>query len=1037
MRMLGISLAAAAAIGLFSPARAGEHFDTAAATSFMLGSEHLTVAIHKQSGHIKGIWETRTGRRITRESYDTYFLENRGGSNARRVTAPTAALLKNSSFEDGLVDAVPAAWRTAGEWQADQYAFDPAGVSLDMAKAYSGEHSVRLDKKPADKQSVSIWQRFRLAPGQECRARIRFQADIKRGGLFLTLLGEDERGNWVELRAQQQFPIGGTGDEWQEMEITTRGTPDIATMRAGVLFWDDQSEGTAWIDDFTCELVQREGAKWRSAEKDDVIQRVAVEQPDHLVLECANADIPGATLVKRYGFADVNGEHRILCRRLELSGRSDGKTLLSCRSHTEFDPGFRAGSWYHYVFPQGAAGNQRPLMTAEQIRRPIARRDHGTDDYGRAMLDAWNPELETGFAQYLYLANGRWEYPRGFAQTYWTKDGWQIGMSAMFINEEPVSRETRYHLFYEDRLQIHYEYMDLPEFKALRDESAKRVWPRVLRCGPTRRMYRPGDTWGHHTPFPFEPRRYEGGYEWGVYVTGDDVELRKHDLNDPGKVTARALGKQYKAWFDDYHAKYPRTRLGLFVYRGHESEHTRNHPAWFVSGSPTAHQLHRFSDEVIEFLTDGLTREAAYLGLGHVYRDAAIETHADWDMARVWPAAHKIKYFKVLQEKAHKVGCFLWTNMRTGSVFYDAAYYENSGATRHIGKTWRDGADMDLMNKLYQIPGTVHVPLNWWINGPQANYRRYHDLCLMLAMRERGGPCAVPQADGSYPRNPDIEPYNAVLREILPARFARIGLAPAWWRALDTELEAYTLKLGDAYLVNAISHYADTRDIDASVDLRAMGFAKSRPVFMWTHRSRQMLGLNQQYPDELLDQQYTHRTFKVVTPGGRRLRLPFEQMPPEHVWVTVITQVPAFIFAADGIPTQTLLPETLECRLGGELESGNRSIVLRFEGERSTKVLAYWPHAWGAPRVTRAGEHVPSVQKQVGGADFVLFDLAPGAHQVTISGHAGLSSATGVSRGRTLRLLKNGPVEAPGRGVRVSDAEHVLFPAYRRSQILP
>ena len=976
-----------ALIAIARPSLAGDDLDTMAPTSFMLEGEHMIAAIHKQSGHVTGIWNARTGRQIIRDSYDTYLLENRGGTRRHRAEDAPAAVFTNADFEGGVTNGVPDGWRTTGAWEPDDYTLDPAGVTIDNTSARSGKCSVRLQKEPADKRIVGILRSFPTQPDREYVIRAHVKAEIKHGHVILAAVGEDHNGRWAALRAQH--PMDGphsSGEQWEVLEIRVTGQVEMPTVRAAVILFGEQAKGVAWVDDFTCEPVQSEGVKWEANEKEDIVRRVLVEKPDHVVLECTNAQIPDAKLVKHYYFAGTAGEKRILCRKLELSGKPDGKTLLICRSNTVFDPDFRDGSLYHYVFPQGAVGNQHPLMRAEEIRRPIARRDHGADDYGRAALDAWNPRLECGFAQYLYLANGHWEYPRGFAQTYWTNDGWQIGMSAMFINEQPVWRETRYHLFYEDRLQVHYEYMNLPEFKALRDESARRVWPRVLRCGPERRMHRPGDAWGHQMPFPFETRRYEGGYEWGQFITRDDVVMRKHDLRDPDVITAQAQGRQYRDFFHDWRRQYPRSLIGLFIYRSYEGPYTRQHPEWFGSWSrPPAYYHHRFNNEVIELLTDGLTQEAAYLNLGHVYRDAAIETGADWDLGKVWPAMHQIKYFRMLQEKAHKVGCFLWTNMRTGSVFYDAAYYEGSGATPHVGKTWRDSGDADLMSKVYQIPGTVHVPLQWWLNGPHENARRYHDLCLMLAMRDRGGACSIPQADGEYPKSPDIEPFVAVVREIMPAVFVRIGLQPAWWSDLETNLEAYTLKLGDTYLVNAISHEARTRDFAVSVDLQKMGFERGRRTFIWTHRSRQMLGPNEQYPDQLRDHQYTNRTFTTVVPQDSQLSLPFAQMPPEHVWVTTITQTPAFIFSADDIATQTLLPQTLECRISGRLDEQTRSSTLSIDArERPIRVLAYWPADWGAAEVLVNGNAVDSDSTEVGGGSFRRFDLPKGQWNVKL-----------------------------------------------------
>ena len=89
--------------------RAGDYDETVAGTSYMLRSAEITAAIHLKSGHIKGIWDNETGQQYIADSYDTYFLENRGGSKAAEQ-ASIAPLLQNADFESGVNDGVPASW---------------------------------------------------------------------------------------------------------------------------------------------------------------------------------------------------------------------------------------------------------------------------------------------------------------------------------------------------------------------------------------------------------------------------------------------------------------------------------------------------------------------------------------------------------------------------------------------------------------------------------------------------------------------------------------------------------------------------------------------------------------------------------------------------------------------------------------------------------------------------------------------------------------------------------------------------------------
>ena len=91
--------------------------------------------------------------------------------------------------------------------------------------------------------------------------------------------------------------------------------------------------------------------------------------------------------------------------------------------------------------------------------------------------------------------------------------------------------------------------------------------------------------------------------------------------------------------------------------------------------------------------------------------------------------------------------------------------------------------------------------------------------------------------------------FGAAVHEYQFARFERIGLEPAWWNDQETLVEGFTLKHGNAYLVNVISHHAEVRDIPVSVDRSEMGFAPGEPVFAWQHQARAVLIAGSQYDD--------------------------------------------------------------------------------------------------------------------------------------------------------------------------------------------
>ena len=751
----------------------------------------------------------------------------------------------------------------------------------------------------------------------------------------------------------------------------------------------DNDTGQQYIVDSydTYYLKTENGDEIKASEKDDKVQESKVEEGVSVEVVCTNAALPYAKITKRYFFAEADGQKRIVCRRIEITGKPTEPTIFSSVSNTVFDPDFRADAWYHYVFPQGCSGNQKPVMHASQVTRPIARRDHGTDDAGRAACDAWNPTAGAGLAQYLYKVNDHWAYPKSLSkQTYWTKDGWQIGSGGFFIKSEPQSVQTRYHISFKDRLQFHFEYLELPEHKALRDATKPLpIIRRVVSPVTGGRFLRPGDhTISFHNVQGVPDQL--GQYQWGTFAHSDDVVFNQMSFKEPGKVLHTTTAKALKEQFAKMRQKNPNALNGMYIYRSCDSELARQHPDWIRRIEEKRGLVYmRHIPEVEDFMARNIARESVYLNTGLYYVDGALDAGSiEWDREYLSQTDMAIYEWRRLYEELHKAGKPLWTNMRTGSMYYDVAYYECSGAFFAPPRTWRDGADMDMMNKIYQVPGTIHVPIYWWGNGPEQNNRRYQNLCLGLAMSPTGGMWAH-KVDGEWPVMPNEQCVGASVDEYRDARVTRIGLAPAWWEDLETNVEAFTLGLGDTYLVNVINHAEQVEDVTVSVDVAKMDFDRDRPIFIWQHQARPTLVAGAQYPDDVIDKLYVSRQMSKAEATPRRLELTLPQMPPNRVRVCALTQAPAFIYSADGIATQNLLSETLGCAITGTLDEKAQTSALDVNASRPIQVLAYWPAEWGVAKVVANDAGVAARSMQLGGAAFALFDLGEGQWEVTVS----------------------------------------------------
>lgn len=168
-----------------------------------------------------------------------------------------ANVLSNSDFEtDADGDGLPDGWSAAGQYLPEDYALDPEGVALDDAKAHSGSRSVRFAKTPAQKSIVALRQRFSVTAGEWYRASVRYQADMQQGSVHIIFTAFDENGKWLHHRGGARG-IKSTGDQWEELTVDTKVEEGMAELMIEFLFYDDQAEGLAWLDDFTCRKIHK------------------------------------------------------------------------------------------------------------------------------------------------------------------------------------------------------------------------------------------------------------------------------------------------------------------------------------------------------------------------------------------------------------------------------------------------------------------------------------------------------------------------------------------------------------------------------------------------------------------------------------------------------------------------------------------------------------------------------------------------------------------------------------------------------------
>jgi hypothetical protein len=499
---------------------------------------------------------------------------------------------------------------------------------------------------------------------------------------------------------------------------------------------------------------------------------------------------------------------------------------------------------------------------------------------------------------------------------------------------------------------------------------------------------------------------------WGTHPASDSEEFLQYDSANAA-VAYRVKASEARAAFARLHKQFPHHRMGLYVFImdiSSQSPLFKQHPEWLLrdrQGQPTSgyygpgYWMANWSPEFVNYLIASLLKQVDYLDEDFLYLDfSAGVLLPDWGRGEVVGFDVYFDFLKRLQAELARRDKFLWLNAFTGQPFYDVGYWEGACVAQ---VPWRATADELLLRKLYTQPGAPTVPI-YWLGGDmfarenRANEQRYINLVLGLGFPATG--CWLDPYEKHFPAKSGGADWASVVRyqvalgaatlEYYNSEWAEIGLAPAWWRDLETPYEAYTLKLDDAYLLNVTSHAKEAGDATFALDPARMGFDPARRTFLWQHSVRDPATFPKKVPlADDWNRMFTRITCRSVAPGGILKSVTVQTCRPELVEVTALTQVPAVLTSVAGQPTQTRLPSTLGCRITGRLDEAARRCRLQITAAEPVELAAWWPRAWGQPAVSaRDGERAiapaatPAEDWQ---EPFVRFALPKGSWQVELS----------------------------------------------------
>ncbi len=769
-------------------------------------------------------------------------------------------------------------------------------------------------------------------------------------------------------------------------------------------------------------------------ERTDKVTRLKHEG-DRLVVDCTNPSLPGVKLRKSYYLETIGKSSRLLCRRIEITGKVPEPTLLQVTSRTLYDENYRKPSWYNRIFVIGTMGDGRSSALASEVTSRVQQRAWFNSEEGRAQFALANPATDTGLGEYLYKENDAWAFPQALPSSYWTPFGWDMGFCQLFVDDpayrkKPYSAELRYHLFRGDRWTFHREYMSLPEYAALLADpplpraahiidsvgaSVGQLWPDEPRIAKLREGYAGTAMQALYRPDEFTCSAYAAtDKRWPDYPAADDQEWVVPHHNNPTVIVERGKCADMKGGVAAFRALNPRFLSQTYdfvtdIYK--LSETYKLHPDWVRTsrdGQPVvgfyggSYWSADWSKGYVDALIAGLLRSIDYYKFDVCYLDFSVGiVVTDWKRSHVVTLAEQIEFVRRLREELHTRGVMLWLNSFQGQPYYDIGFFEGLGGS--YGRHWRDHAEAHLTTKLYAPPGVPIIPLYWHggdqfkESGESAGETVYLDKTVGAGLTSHA--CYLdpyhlhfPALDGSGGADwvavakYQMAVHHAAL-ELRPSEWADAGLRDPWWENPQSTLEAYTLRMPDnTHLVNVISHQAKPADATVSVDLNKMGFDPGKRTFVWQLLRRDYASYPKQNPvPSNWNELFSTRVCASSVPGKSELSYVIPQLPPDRLCATAITQTPAAIISAAGIPTQTLLPAVLNCGVTGSADESAKRVTLTVNCNKPVEIIAWWPKTWGAAHAKVATTELPTTPISFGSEDFVRFVLEKGQWNVELS----------------------------------------------------
>jgi hypothetical protein len=795
---------------------------------------------------------------------------------------------------------------------------------------------------------------------------------------------------------------------------------DRGNLTAG---WNLADQGEYIINSFD-EYTFKRGAlvndEITTEEKDQVVSLIQdkienTDNPKSISIRCKNP-VWGLEIIKTY---ELWMQDHKLIKKVEFKIDQVESGLLKYASAVNFSPEFRNG--YYHVRNERDSGS--PFLTKAT---DVTYRRKMDSSRGMSQICFINPQKQFGVGQYKYLVNNRYDLKYGLGSSDFTPDGWIIGIDGDFIgNNKMFSAEVHYAIFPGDHVRFYQDYMNLPAYqeannyqtpKWLKDVRLVAGWNEVSEIGS---KIKPDDFLNL-----FEKDEPVFGYVLSPW--NDPMWKHYGDFLD-GEIELYPYAQERIRTFKAVKNICPRLKLSCYVWQysvGPNSKIFLNHPEWLVyNENDKPRRLFESSSydmlnssfrqmvsdpEYLKYACTRVKRLMTELNYDTYYMDdiSISRIVVDWKTRTVVHNYHWIDYWKKIRDAVKSGGedkVFFANSFLPDIIGPDCGLVEcgsrnpwidHKDPIRSGRKRWTAFADRLFMCKLYQYDESRWIAPIFWGHCSLANIRNndpyFSNYLIGLGLK----PMSAGEADAKFMGSTFNSllsklPYIDAAYETRGTRIVNTNISPCWWRD-DGNIEAYTLKQGNAFLIPVISHESENIQVKLTAETEKSGLDKNSETYFWVFDMEDPWQFTK---EEMLNPDWRQKSIMRKKFIGKEDKLGDKlnvtvTARPILLSMVLVTQVPALICTVNGRKAQILLPSTVDIDINGKLDYSSKKLNLKISSRKDTaEIIAYFPGAWGEPQIFSGNKKIDYQKNTEFGLEFYKFNVVKGESDFELKGN--------------------------------------------------